>query len=179
MNSNLKIAIFAGGCFWCTEAVFKNLKGVISVVPGYTGGTIENPTYSKVSNGNTGHAEAIKIEYDPDIIFYKDLLTIFFYTHDPTTLNQQGNDVGTQYRSAIYYIDNDQKQDAENMIKELTDVKAYPNPFVTEVAPFTEFYEAEDYHHDYYERNKEQRYCDIIITPKLDKLQKRFSELLK
>ena len=154
MNKNIQTAIFAGGCFWCTEAVFQDLKGVISVLPGYTGGNMDNPTYERVSGGNTGHVEAIKIEYDESIISFDDLLSVFFNTHDPTTLNRQGNDVGTQYKSAIFYTDEGQKIKAENIIKELNDNKAYDKPVVTEVKKFEKFFEAEDYHKNYYKNNK-------------------------
>ncbi|MBP6858243.1 MAG: peptide-methionine (S)-S-oxide reductase MsrA [Candidatus Pacebacteria bacterium] len=174
-----KIAVFANGCFWCTEAVFSSLKGVISVKSGYTGGTIVNPTYEQVSNGNTGHAEAIKIEYDPAMITYDDLLVVFFNTHNPTTLNRQGNDVGTQYRSAIFYSDAEQKEKAEKLIKELNDTNAYDTPIVTEVKPLDTFYEAEGYHQEYYKNHSDQPYCQLVIAPKLEKLEKRFAELLK
>lgn len=179
MNPNLKTAVFANGCFWCTEAVFVRLKGVQSVRPGYTGGTLENPTYERVCDGNTGHAEAIEIVYDPSVITYDDLLAVFFNTHDPTTLNRQGNDVGTQYRSGIFYIDEEQKNKAEALVKELNDTKAYEKSVVTEVTPLKKFYYAEDYHHEYYETHKDMPYCQIVIAPKLEKLQKRFGELLK
>lgn len=165
-------AIFAGGCFWCTEALLKNLKGVISAEPGYTGGQTENPTYEAVCNGDTGHAEAVKIEYDPSVISYGELLSVFFNTHDPTTLNRQGNDVGTQYRSAVFYTSDEQKKEAEKLIVELNESKAYDTPVVTEVVPLTKFYPAENYHHDYYERNKDKPYCQLVIAPKLAKLQK-------
>lgn len=179
MNKNIQSAVFAGGCFWCTEAVFQDLKGVISVMPGYTGGSMDNPTYERVSGGNTGHAEAIKIDFDQDIINYDDLLSVFFNTHDPTTLNRQGNDVGTQYRSAIFYTNEEQKIKAENIIKELNHNKAYDKPVVTEVKKFERFFEAEDYHKNYYKNNKQAGYCQIIIAPKLEKLQKRFNNLIK
>lgn len=178
-QSNKEVAVVANGCFWCTEAVFKRLKGVLSVVPGYTGGNIANPTYEQVCNGNTNHAEAIKIEYDPALISYDDLLAVFFNTHDPTTLNRQGNDVGTQYRSALFYANPEQKQKAEALVKELNEKKAYDKPVVTVVEPLTVFYEAEDYHHDYYDTHKNAAYCALVIAPKLDKLEKRFSALLK
>ncbi len=176
---NKEIAVVANGCFWCTEAVFSMLKGVESVVPGYTGGHLDNPNYDQVSTGVTGHAEAIKIEFDPSIISFKDILIVFFNTHDPTTLNRQGNDIGTQYRSAIFYMDDSQQKIAEDMLKEFSDAKAYDKPVVTELVPFAKFYEAEDYHHDYYENNKEAPYCQLVIAPKIEKLQKRFAELLK
>lgn len=173
-----KSAVFANGCFWCTEAVFKMLKGVSSVAPGYTGGAKENPTYEEVSAGATGHAEAIKIEYDPAVISYDDLLAVFFYTHDPTTLNRQGNDVGPQYRSVIFYGSDEEKQKAEALIKEMTEAKAYPDPIVTEVVPLGVFYEAEDYHRDYYANHKDQSYCNLVIEPKLEKMRRRFAELM-
>lgn len=171
-----KNAIFAGGCFWCTEAVFKSLKGVSSVTSGYTGGEKPRPTYEEVSSGETGHAEAVKIAYDPALVSYKDLLTVFFATHDPTTLNRQGNDVGTQYRSAIFYEDESQKKEAEEMIAELNEEGP---KIVTEVRPASVFYEAEGYHRDYYERNSSAPYCELVISPKLEKLRSKFYELLK
>lgn len=181
--SLIEVAVFGGGCFWCTEAIFSALKGVKSVLPGYTGGNPpaggKNPTYEQVSEGNTGHVESIKIEFDPNIVSFDDLLAVFFNTHDPTTLNRQGNDVGTQYRSAIFYASEGQKQKAENLINELDTSKAFDKPVVTEVAPLGEFYTAEDYHQKYYESHKDQPYCQIIIAPKLEKLEKKFAELLK
>ncbi len=173
-----EIAVFGGGCFWCTEAVFGQLKGVVSVMPGYAGGQIANPTYEQVSSGTTGHAEVIRIQYDPEKIAFKDLLTVFFATHDPTTLNRQGNDIGTQYRSVIFYTTEAQKQAAEEFIKKLND-DPKSKPAVTEVKPLQAVYEAEDYHKQYYERNKDQPYCQLVISPKMEKLHKRFSELLK
>lgn len=172
------IAVFGGGCFWCTEALFAGLKGVLSVMPGYTGGTKPHPTYEEVSAGTTGHVESIRIEFDQRIISYDDLLSVFFNTHDPTTLNRQGNDVGTQYRSAIFYANVEQKEKAEALIKELNVSKAYDKPVVTTVEPLAEFYEAESYHQNYYETHKDAPYCQIIIEPKLEKLQKRFASLL-
>ena len=163
--------VFGGGCFWCTEAVFKALEGVVRVLPGYTGGNVPNPTYLQVAGGQTGHAEVIYIEYDPDKISYHDLLTVFFASHDPTTVNRQGNDIGTQYRSTIFYTTEEQKVGAEKFIKELD--------AVTELEPFGEFYEAEDYHRNYYANNKDAPYCQIVINPKLDKVQKEFANLLK
>lgn len=154
------------------------LKGVSSVIPGYTGGKKENPSYEEVSAGTTGHAEAIKIEYDPEVIPYDDLLAVFFYTHDPTTLNRQGNDIGSQYRSAIFYASDEEKQKAEALIKEMTDAKAYPDPIVTEITPLGTFYEAEDDHRDYYAEHKSQPYCALVIAPKLKKLEERFAALV-
>jgi len=171
-------AVFAGGCFWCTEAVFLKLRGVSSVIPGYTGGHVENPTYEQVSGGNTGHAEAIKFTFDPEQISYRDLLEVFFATHDPTTLNRQGNDVGPQYRSVIFYANDEQKQLAENIVKELQEAKAYLNPIVTTVEPLGEFYEAEDYHKNYFERNQGQPYCQVVIAPKLKKFKEKFASLI-
>ena len=173
------IAVFAGGCFWCTEAVFGELRGVRSVVSGYTGGTTNNPTYEQVCSGSTGHAEAIKIDFDPGQISFRDLMTVFFATHDPTTLNRQGNDAGTQYRSAILYANEEQKQQAEAFIKELEVAKTYKNPIVTTLEPLREFYPAEDYHQKFFANNPYQPYCQYTIPPKLNKLHKQFSQLLK
>lgn len=177
-QEKIEIAVFGGGCFWCTEAIFARLKGVKSVMPGYAGGDKENPTYDQVSGGRTGHAEVIKIEFDPAVISYKDLLTVFFFEHDPTTLNRQGADTGTQYRSVIFYDSAKQRNEAEKFIKLLEGEKAYDKPIVTEVKPLTNFYTAETYHKDYYERNRNTTYCELIITPKIEKLEKRFSQLL-
>jgi peptide-methionine (S)-S-oxide reductase len=173
------VAVFGGGCFWCTEAVFDELRGVKSVVSGYAGGSTKNPSYDEVCGGRTGHAEVIKIDFDPGEIAFRDLLTVFFATHDPTTLNRQGNDVGTQYRSAIFYADDEQKREAGAFIKELNDSKAFGNPVVTTLEPLGEFYEAEDYHQKYYANNPYQPYCQYMIPPKLNKLHKQFGELLK
>jgi peptide-methionine (S)-S-oxide reductase len=174
-----KVAVFAGGCFWCTEAVFDELRGVKSVVSGYAGGTLKNPTYEQVCMGTTGHAEVIKIEFDPAEISFSDLMTVFFATHDPTTLNRQGNDVGTQYRSAIFYGDEKQKEEAATFIKELDDAKTFKNSIVTTLEPLTEFYPAEDYHQKFYANNPFQGYCQYAIPPKLTKLHKQFKGLLK
>lgn len=174
-----EVAIFGGGCFWCTEAVYKMLKGIESVVPGYAGGTTKDPSYEDVSAGTTGHAEVIKIEYDASQISYHDLLTVFFATHDPTQLNQQGNDVGTQYRSIILCTNGAQKDEAEKFIEELELTSNDGGHIVTEVKPLEKFYKAEDYHHNYYERNKDKNpYCQVIINPKLAKVQEKFAELL-
>lgn len=178
-ENKLQIAVFAGGCFWCTEAVFQKLRGVKSVLPGYAGGIIDNPTYEQVSTGTSGHAEAIKFEYDPEVISYNDLLSVFFATHDPTTLNKQGADVGTQYRSIIFYTGEQQKLEAENFIAQLTKDEVFPNPIVTTLEPLTKFYEAEDYHKNYYERNQGQAYCQVVISPKLKKLKEKFASLLQ
>jgi len=174
-----EIIVFGGGCFWCTEAVFNMLRGVASVMPGYAGGKTPNPTYEQVSTGATGHAEAIQIEYDPVQIQFHDLLIVFFATHDPTTPNRQGNDVGTQYRSAIFYTTDEQKKEAEDFIAGLNASAQDGVPVVTEVRPLEQFYPAEQYHKDYYQKNISQPYCQIVINPKLDKMQKEFSALLK
>ena len=179
MKQKLEMGIFGGGCFWCTEALFKSLKGVIGVSSGYSGGTKEDAVYTKVSSGHTDHAEVIKIEYDPTLISYGDLLSVFFNTHDPTTLNRQGADIGTQYRSVVFYTSPSQKEEAEKLIRELNENKAYEKLVVTEVALFDKFYEAEDYHKNYYENNKEAPYCQIVIAPKLEKLNKKFTDLVK
>lgn len=179
-QSSLKeIAIFGNGCFWCTEAIFQKLIGVISVAPGYAGGSKPNPTYEEVCSGTTGHAEVIKIEYDPTQIEYKVLLEVFFSTHDPTTLNRQGNDVGEQYRSVIFYVNDEQKKAAEQFIEQLSSEKVYSSPIVTQIKPLDKFYEAEDYHHNYFEANKDKPYCQVIINPKLQKFKAHYSKLMK
>lgn len=170
------IIVFGGGCFWCTEAIFQKLKGVKSVQPGYSGGNVPHPTYEQVCTGETGHIETTKIEYDPKIIEFKDLLTVFFGTHDPTTKDRQGNDVGTQYNSAIFYTTKEQKNESERYIKELSDSGIN---IITQVRPLTDFYEAEDYHKNYYLKHKDQPYCQVIINPKLNKLKQKFQNLLK
>ena len=175
----METAIFGGGCFWCTEAVFKMLKGVVSITPGYAGGSKPNPTYDEVCGGETGHAEVLRIEYDPAIISFRTLLTVFFATHDPTTLNRQGADVGTQYRSIIFFTTPAQKEEAEKFIREVDASSAEGNPVVTEVKPLTKFYEAENYHRDYFARNPDKAYCELIISPKVEKVQEEFAELLK
>lgn len=172
-------AVFGGGCFWCTEAVFNLLKGVSSVESGYAGGTVENPTYEQVSSGTTGHAEVIKIEYDPALVSYQKLLTVFFASHDPTTLNRQGPDVGTQYRSVLFYTSAEQKAEADVFIKGLNDSNEEGAPIVTEVVPLVHFWKAESYHQDFYANNARNRYCQLVINPKLEKVQKEFAELLK
>jgi peptide-methionine (S)-S-oxide reductase len=178
-SGKTEVAVFGGGCFWCTEAVFDELRGVHAVVSGYTGGAVKNPTYEQVCMGNTGHAEAVRIEFDPAEISFRDLLTVFFATHDPTTLNRQGNDVGTQYRSAIFYADEAQKAQAAAFIKELDEAKAFRNPIVTTLEPLEEFYPAEGYHQKFYAQNPYQPYCQYTIPPKLSKLHKQFAALLK
>lgn len=173
-----EVAVFGGGCFWCTEAIFKMLKGVYCVLPGYTGGTTVSPTYEQVCGGNTGHVESVKIEFNPREISYSDLLTVFFGSHDPTTLNRQGNDVGTQYKSAIFYTNPEQKKIAEEFIIELNNSSSEGKKIVTDVEPLDVFYKAENYHEDYYARNKSAPYCELVINPKLEKVQKNFANLL-
>lgn len=172
-------ATFANGCFWCTEAIFSRLDGVKSVIPGYSGGAVQNPSYEQVCTGRTGHAEAAQIEFDPDTISYKKLLDVFWHTHDPTTLNRQGNDVGTQYRSAIFYHDDEQRQMAEKSKKELEQSHVYSNPVVTEIVPLVKFYPAENYHVKYYDLNQDEPYCRFVIEPKVQKLAKRYADELK
>ena len=174
-----RIAVFGAGCFWCTEAVFERLRGVVSVMPGYSGGMVPNPTYQQVCTGRTGHAEVARIEYDPAQISYDDLLTVFFATHDPTSLNRQGADVGTEYRSAIFYTDDDQRRRAQALIAELNKELPAEQPIVTEVVPLTAFYPAEDYHREYFRNNPMAPYCQFVIYPKIAKLQRKFSDLLK
>lgn len=175
----METAIFGGGCFWCTEAIFKMLKGVKSVMPGYAGGTKPNPTYEEVCGGKTGHAEVIRIEYDPKEIKFRDLLTVFFATHDPTTPNRQGADVGPQYRSVILYTTDTQKEETAQFIAGLNASSSEGKPIVTEIKPLDKFYEAENYHRDYYAKNQGNPYCEVVINPKLQKVQKEFAELLK
>ena len=179
IREGLEVATFAGGCFWCTEAVFLELNGVKSVVSGYIGGKTINPTYKEISNGDTGHAEAIEITFDPTKISFGELLEIFFATHDPTTLNRQGNDVGTQYRSEIFYHNAAQKQLSEDYIALMTTENTFGKPIVTKISAATTFYEAEDYHQNYYNQNKTQGYCSYVITPKIDKLKKMYQDKLK
>ncbi len=180
MTKNLKIAVLGGGCFWCTESVFKMLKGVESVLPGYAGGdSTKQPSYEQISSGTTGHAEVIEITYDPSKVTFENLLTVFFASHDPTTLNRQGADVGTQYRSVIFYTDEEQKKSAENFIAELNASSKEGKSIVTEIAPLEKFFPAESYHVDYYARNKDQPYCELVINPKLQKVQEKFADLLK
>lgn len=178
-QTSTETAIFAGGCFWCTEAIYKEMKGVKSVSPGYIGGKRPNPTYEQVSTGATGHAEAVKIIYDPSQITYEELLQVFFATHDPTTLNRQGNDVGTQYRSAVFYTNNQQKERAEAYIKFLNNSDVYDQYIVTEVVPATPFYEAEDYHKNYLAHHPSNPYCQYVVLPKLEKFRKHFKDKLK
>ncbi len=174
-----EVATLAGGCFWCLEAVFDQLKGVEHVESGYSGGSVPNPTYNAVCSGRTGHAEVVQVTFDPKQISYKDLLDVFFTIHDPTTLNRQGYDVGTQYRSAIYYHSPEQKAIAEQAIADLAVKKVWKDRIVTEVKPFTEFYPAEDYHQEYYQRNQTQPYCQVIIEPKIAKARQKFLAQLR
>ncbi len=174
-----EVATFGEGCFWCTEAVFQRVKGVIKVESGYSGGSVPNPTYEAVCTSKTGHAEVSQITFDPSVVSYSELLHVFFKTHDPTTLNRQGNDVGTQYRSAIFYHNDEQKKLAEQIKHELTAAKIWDNPIVTEVSPFKKFYKAEDYHQNYYNNNSSEPYCSFVITPKLEKFEKIFKDKLK
>lgn len=174
-----EVAILAGGCFWCTEAVFQRLKGVTKVTSGFTGGNIKNPAYREIITGRTGHAEAIEINFDPEVISFKELLLIFFSTHDPTTLNRQQYDVGTQYRSAIFYTSKEQKEAAAEVIKELEKEKIFKDPIVTELTEASVFYKAEEEHKEYYNNHREQQYCRAIIDPKIKKLQEVYSEKLK
>jgi peptide-methionine (S)-S-oxide reductase len=175
----LEVATLGGGCFWCTEAVFSQLKGVQKVEPGYSGGEVENPSYEQVSTGRTGHAEAVQVTFDPDVISFKEILQIFFSTHDPTTLNRQGPDVGTQYRSVIFYHDDQQKTNAEQVMKEISEQGIFDAPLVTRVEPFKAFYEAEDYHKDYFKRHQGQAYCTLVIAPKIAKLRELYLSKLK
>lgn len=179
MSKKSETAILSGGCFWCAEAIFKRLKGVISVLPGYTGGTVPNPSYEEVCAGKTGHAEAIQIEFDPTQIPFARILDIFWHTHNPTTLNQQGNDIGTQYRSAIFYHDKKQRKIAQKSKAEFAREGLYTDRIVTEITPFTNFYIAEDYHKNYFERNKDQEYCRSVIDPKIQKLRKKYGNEVK
>lgn len=178
-KEGMEIATFAGGCFWCTEALFLEIKGVEKVVSGYIGGTVKNPSYREVSNGTTGHAEAIQITFDPKQVAYEDLLEMFFGTHDPTSLNRQGADVGTQYRSEVFYHSQEQKDKTEKYIALLEKEKLYDKPIVTKVSSATIFYPAEDYHQNYYNQNSGQGYCQMVIAPKLEKLRKYYKSKLK
>jgi len=179
MSHRTETATIAGGCFWCVEAVFEPIKGVEKVVSGYSGGKVAHPSYEQVCTGTTGHAEAVQITFDPAVISYADLLRIFFGFHDPTTPNRQGADVGTQYRSAIFYHSPEQRDQARAVIAELTKEKLFDHPIVTEVTPFTEFYAAENYHQSYFQRNSGQPYCQFVITPKMAKLKKLYAAKLK
>jgi peptide-methionine (S)-S-oxide reductase len=178
-ESNLQKATFGSGCFWCTEAVFLDVKGVEKVESGYAGGKVKNPTYREVCTGLTGHAEVTQITYDPKVISYEDLLEIFWNTHDPTTLNKQGADEGTQYRSVVFYHDEIQRKTAEQYKKQLEESKIFKRPIVTEISPLTTFYKAEDYHQNYYELNPNQGYCQYVIRPKVEKFRKQYASKLK
>jgi len=175
----METAVFGGGCFWCTEAVFEELKGVNAVESGYAGGSMDNPSYEDVSGRETGHAEVIKVEFDPNVIAYRDLLDVFFSAHDPTTMNRQGNDVGNQYRSVIFYTTPEQKKQAEDFMRELAASGKYKNPIVTELKPLEQFYKAETHHQNFYKNNQESPYCQVIINPKINKLKKEHGGLLK
>ncbi|PHS53095.1 MAG: peptide-methionine (S)-S-oxide reductase [Lutibacter sp.] len=179
MTNKLEIATLANGCFWCTEAIFQRLNGVEKVTSGYSGGTIKNPAYREVTTGRTGHAEAIQIHFNPSIITFQEILDVFFSTHNPTTLNRQGYDKGTQYRSAIFYHSESQKNTAVNFIKALSEAIIYENPIITEITKFNAFYKAEEYHQNYYNNNKTQGYCIAVINPKLDKFIEKYKKKLK
>jgi len=179
MGKELEKATLGGGCFWCTEAVYLELKGVVDVKPGYSGGHVKNPSYKEVCNETTGHAEVVQITFDPEVVSFSEILEVFFVTHDPATLNRQGNDVGTQYRSAIFYHSEAQKQTAKKVIELLQQEKAYNKPIVTEVTAFDTFYQAEDYHINYFARNKNQSYCQYVVAPKVEKFRKVFKEKMK
>ena len=175
----LEKATLGGGCFWCTEAVYLRMKGVVSVEPGYSGGHVKNPTYEEVCEGTTGHAEVIRITFDPSVVSFSDILEVFFQIHDPTTLNRQGADVGTQYRSVILYHSDEQKAAALEAIRKVNEMQLYKRPVVTEVTPFSVFYPAEDYHRDYFSRNSSKPYCRMVVAPKVEKFQKLFREYNK
>lgn len=178
-NDKYQVATLGNGCFWCTEAVFQRLDGVVHVESGYSGGHIKNPAYREVCNGTTGHAEVLRIQFNPEEISFEEILEVFFATHDPTTLNRQGNDVGTQYRSAIFYHDDAQKDVAERAVKAANQSGAWPDPVVTEVSPLINYYPAEDYHQNYFNNHPNQPYCSMLIGPKIEKFKKQFSEKLK
>jgi peptide-methionine (S)-S-oxide reductase len=178
-NDRIETATVANGCFWCSEAIFNRIKGIKSVLPGYAGGVIENPTYEEVCSGSTGHAESIQIEFDPRVISFERILDIFWLTHDPTTLNRQGNDIGTQYRSSIFYHDEKQGRLAEKSKKEIEKNGIYKDPIVTEIVPFKNFYVAEDYHKNYYDTHLDAPYCNFVIDPKIHKLFQKHEELIK
>jgi peptide-methionine (S)-S-oxide reductase len=179
LPKRIEVTTLGGGCFWCTEAVFSQLKGIEKIEPGYSGGNIENPSYEQVSTGRTGHAEVAQITFDPAVISFKEILQIFFSTHDPTSLNRQGPDIGTQYRSVIFYHNDEQKAIAEQVIKEFSDEGAFDAPIVTRVEPLKAFYKAEDYHREYYKRHPEQPYCRVVIAPKIAKFRQLYLSKLK
>ncbi|TVQ90383.1 MAG: peptide-methionine (S)-S-oxide reductase [Bacteroidetes bacterium] len=177
-NTNLEYATLGGGCFWCIEAIFMEVRGVKSATSGYSGGTVKNPTYREVTSGKTGHAEVVQIAFNPEVISFRDILVIFFHLHDPTTLNRQGADVGTQYRSVIFYHNEDQEKTASEVFREINDTDLWADPLVTEISPMEKFYVAEDYHQNYYQNNPNQPYCTFVISPKLSKLRKLFEHKL-
>ncbi len=179
MAKKLEKVTLGGGCFWCTEAVYLELNGVVEVKPGYSGGDVKNPSYEEVCSETTGHAEVVQITFDPEVVNFSEILEVFFITHDPTTLNRQGNDVGTQYRSAVFYHSEKQKKTAEEIIQLFGEEKVYDNPIVTEVTEFDKFYPAEDYHINYFARNKNQSYCQFVVALKVEKFKKIFKEKLK
>lgn len=179
MSDDLETAILGGGCFWCTEAVFLEIEGVVSVDSGYSGGHRESPSYEEVCTGNTGHAEVVKVTFDPTVISYDQILEIFFAMHDPTQLNRQGNDIGTQYRSVIFYLNEKQKESAETAISKLKDEKAYRKPIVTAVEQYSNFYTSEGYHKNYFKNNSNAAYCRLVISPKIDKFRKSHQMILK
>jgi peptide-methionine (S)-S-oxide reductase len=178
-GQELEVATLGGGCFWCTEAVFDDLKGVVKVESGYSGGSVPNPSYSLVCTGSTGHAEVVNVTFDAEAVSFKDILNVFFTVHDPTTLNRQGADVGTQYRSAVFYHDEAQKATAEEVIREIEAAGIWDAPIVTEVTPFKDFYKAEDYHQEYYAQNPNQPYCRMVIAPKVAKFREHYRDKLK
>lgn len=178
MNNNFEYATLGGGCFWCIEAVFSEVRGINTAISGYSGGTVKNPTYREVTSGRTGHAEVIQLQFDPEVITYRDILTIFFHLHDPTTLNRQGADVGTQYRSVIFYHNDEQEKVAREVFEEIDRSDLWDNHLITEISPLDEFYKAEDYHQDYYANNPNQPYCTFVISPKMSKLRKLFKDKL-
>lgn len=179
VTNKLEQVTFGSGCFWCTEAVFQHVKGVQSAVSGYSGGKLENPTYEQICSGLTGHAEVVQVTYDPGQIAFTDLLQVFWRTHDPTTLNRQGHDVGTQYRSAIFYHNDEQRKLAEEYKQQLNQSNTFGSPIVTEITPFVKFYPAEKYHQEYYDQNPGQRYCELVIRPKVEKFKKEFANILE
>jgi|SRR5690625_2772631 len=178
-GSGEALAVFGGGCFWCTEAVFQELQGVTSVLPGYTGGDKPNPTYAEVCEGTTGHAEVVEVRFDPNEIDYRELVEIFFATHDPTQLNRQGNDVGTQYRSAIFYVGEGQRKTAQAVIEQLRKDEVFEDPIVTELVPLEKFWQAEDYHRNYFRNNPNQPYCAVVVAPKVSRFRQKYSNRLR
>jgi len=178
-HRRFEVATLGGGCFWCTEAIFNELKGVLRTEPGYSGGSVANPTYEEVCTGKTGHAEVVQVTFDPNIISFREILRVFFYTHDPTSLNRQGADVGTQYRSVIYYHNDSQKVAAEKLIRKFSIEQKWKNPIVTKVEPFKAFFKAEKYHRNYFKRKRKQPYCKLIIEPKIKKMRKHYPDKLK